>query len=295
MKRSLRSLLFLILSLCALTMTAFADMGPKDQLTIKVVNPPQEPYVLDLLAEGEPVASSTLSLEEFQAELEELGLSDSTLYYALISEVPSGWHACLCQHSGPPIWGTLTGRQSGDTMLHTFGYVGIPDTYRILIVTKSGETWTSDTYTRTVLQSSVTVDWETKEVSIPSTWQGYVLQFLATFVPTLLMEGLILFLFRYRQKRSWTVFGGVNLVTQGGLAVALSINAIQHGVGFGFFSLFLMAEIGVVIVESAAYMVLLKEHSKNRATAYGIAANAASALIGWFISRPVWEFVVSIS
>jgi len=295
MKRSLRLLFLLVLAGCIMTMTALADMGPKDQLTIKVVNPPQEPYVLDLLAEGVPAALSTLSQEEFEARMEELGLSDSILYYGLISEVPSGWHACLCQHSGPPIWGTLTGRQSGDTMLHTFGYVGIPDTYRILIVTKSGETWTSDTYTRTVLQSSVTVDWETKEVSIPSTWQGYVLQFLATFVPTLLMEGLILFLFRYRQKRSWTVFGGVNLVTQGGLAVALSINAIQHGVGFGFFSLFLMAEIGVVIVESAAYMVLLKEHSKNRATAYGIAANAASALIGWFISRPVWEFVVSIS
>ena len=180
-------------------------------------------------------------------------------------------------------------------MLHTFGYVGVPDTYRILMVTESGESWVSEPYTRTELQSSITVDLETKEVSIPSTWQGYLLQFLATFIPTLLMEGLILFLFRYRQKRSWKVFGCVNLVTQGALAVALSINAMQHGVGFGFFSLFLMAEIGVVIVESAVYMVLLKEHSKNRAAAYGIVANAASAAIGWFISQPVWEFVVSIS
>ena len=180
-------------------------------------------------------------------------------------------------------------------MLHTFGYVGVPDTYRILMVTESGESWVSEPYTRTELQSSITVDLETKEVSIPSTWQGYLLQFLATFIPTLLMEGLILFLFRYRQKRSWKVFGCVNLVTQGALAVALSINAMQHGVGFGFFSLFLMAEIGVVIVESAVYMVLLKEHSKNRAAAYGIVVNAASAAIGWFISQPVWEFVVSIS
>ena len=295
MKRSLRSLLFLILSLCALTMTAFADMGPKDQLTIKVVNPPQEPYVLDLLAEGEPVASSTLSLEEFQAELEELDLSVSTLYYALISEVPSGWHACLCQHSGPPIWGTLTGKQSGDTMLHTFGYVGVPDTYRILIVTESGEVWMSDTYTRTALQSSATVDWETKEVSIPSVWTGYALQFLATFLPTLLMEGLILFLFRYRQKRSWVIFGIANLATQGALAVALSVEAVQHGVSWGFLSLLVIAEGIILVVEAVAYVVLWKEHDRERAISCALVSNATSALIGWLISEPVWRFVVSIS
>ena len=109
------------------------------------------------------------------------------------------------------------------------------------------------------------------------------------------MEGLILLLFRYRQKRSWAVFGAVNLVTQGALAATLSVAAIRLGVGFGFFALFLLAELGIMIVETAAFMVLWKEHSRKRAAALGIAANAVSALVGWLISRPVWEFVVSIS
>ena len=295
MKRSLRVLFLLLLAVCTLTVTAFADMGPKEQLVVKVGNAPQEPYVLDLLAEGTPADCSTLSQDEFDARMEELGLSDSTLYYALISEVPTGWHACLAQHFGPPIWGSLTGTRNGDTMLHTFGYVGVPDVYRILIATESGDVWMSDTYTRTALQSSVTLDWETKTVTIPSTWEGYLLQFLATFVPTLLMEGLILLLFRYRQKRSWAVFGAVNLATQGALAATLSVAAIRLGVGWGFYSLLLMAETLVVIVESAAYMVLLKERSKSRAVFYGIVANTASAAIGWLISEPVWRFVVSIS
>ena len=108
MKRSLRSLFILILSFCALTMTAFADMGPKDQLTIKVVNPPQESYVLDLLAEGEPVSSSTLSLEEFQAELEELGLSDPALYYARSLRFPT---------AGEPVFPSLTVLPSGESWL----------------------------------------------------------------------------------------------------------------------------------------------------------------------------------
>ena len=295
MKRPFRVLVLLILAGCIMTMTAFADMGPKAQLTVKVEHPPQEPYVLDLLAEGVPNARAPLSQEDFDANMEELGLSDPTLYYALIAEVPSGWHACLSQPMGAPIWGTLTGKPGGEVMLHTFGYVGVPDTYRILIVTESGEIWMSDTCARTALQSSVTLDWETREVSIPSVWVGYALQFLATFVPTLLMEGLILFLFLYRQRRSWVVFCLVNLATQGALAAALSVQALHNGVGFGFFALFLLAELGIVIVESAAFMVLWKEHSRKRAAALGITANAVSALIGWLISQPVWEFVVSIS
>lgn len=44
MKRWFRSLLFLALAVSVLTVTVFADMGPKPQLTVKVVNPPEEPY-----------------------------------------------------------------------------------------------------------------------------------------------------------------------------------------------------------------------------------------------------------
>ena len=49
MRHFLRSTLFLLLTICTLTITAFADMGPKDQLTIKVENAPEELYYLDLL------------------------------------------------------------------------------------------------------------------------------------------------------------------------------------------------------------------------------------------------------
>ena len=80
-------------------------MGPKPQLTVKVEHPPQKTYILDLLAEGAPADCSALSQEEFNASMEELGFYDPTLYYALTSEVPKGWHACLSQNIAyPPIW-----------------------------------------------------------------------------------------------------------------------------------------------------------------------------------------------
>jgi len=285
MKRSLRLLFLLVLVSCIMTMTVLADMGPKPQLTVKVEHPPQELYYLDLLQETNQRPGS------FQNET-----LNAAMVTLLQDSVPSGWRACLAQPvSGPPIWGELTGTPSGDTMLHSFGYHGVPRTYRILIVTESGEVWMSDSYTRTALQSSATVDWETKEVSIPSVWTGYLLQFLATFLPTLLMEGLILFLFRYRQRRSWTVFGIANLATQGALAVALSVEAVQHGVSWGFLSLLVIAEGIILVVEAVAYVVLWKEHDRERAISCALVSNAASALIGWLISEPVWRFVVSIS
>ena len=158
MKRSLRSMLFLLLAVCTLTVTAFADMGPKGQLVVKVKNAPQELYYLDLLRETEHRPGSFKN--------ETLNAAMLTL---LQDSVPSGWRACLAQPvSGPPTQGSLIGEERGDTMLHTFGY-SVPRTYRILIVTESGEVWMSKTYTRTVLQSSVTLDRETKTVTIPST------------------------------------------------------------------------------------------------------------------------------
>ena len=297
MKHSIRTLLVLMLTLCTLTVTAFADMGPKSQLMVKVEHPPQEAYVLDLLEEGNsdvpPI--SALPEDDFLRELEFIGLTDPTLYESLLAAVPDGWRACLCQPYGAPIWGSLIGEPDGDTMLHAFNYFGVPDVYRILIVTESGEIWISDTLTRDALQSSATVDWAAKTASAPPVWVGYALQFLATFLPTLLLEGLILLLFRYRQKRSWAVFGVTNLVTQGALAATLSINVIRHGAGFGFLLLFAAAEFAVLVVEAVAYVVLLKERSRKTAVFYALAANAVSAGVGRLISEPVWRFVVSIS
>ena len=40
---------------------------------------------------------------------------------------------------------------------------------------------------------------------------------------------------------------------------------------------------------------LLSGHSKGRAALYTVAANLASAFLGYYLAEPVWRFVVSIS
>ena len=164
MKRnSLCALICALLASLALTTFAFADFGPKPQLTVRVENAPQEPYYLDLLAEGDWDAEDEDSNDgiDWSYHGKENTL-DPALLTSLRDNVPTGWHACVAQGTtGAPIYGELYSEStdaSGND-LHVFGYHGVPSTYRIILVTQSGKVWLSDELERRVLQSSVTVHW----------------------------------------------------------------------------------------------------------------------------------------
>ena len=307
MKRnSLRALVCALLASLVLTTFAFADSGPKPQLTVRVENAPQEPYYLDLLAEGDWNESGESSYDgvdwSYHGKEDTL---DPALLTSLRDNVPVGWHACVAQGTtGAPIWGELyaEGTDAFGNDLHVFGYHGVPSTYRIILVTESGKVWISDTLERKVLQSSVTVHWaddaESTTVTVPSTVTGYLLQFLATLVPTLLIEGILLLLFQYSWKQNWKAFLLVNLVTQGVLAAASSVLNLQNGAALWNYFLFLLPmEAVVLLIELYLYAGrgLLTGHSKGRAALYAVTANFASAFLGYYLAEPVWNFVVSIS
>jgi len=287
MKRSCRSLLFLLLAVLVLTVSAFADMGPKSQLIVRVKQAPEELYYLDLLAEG-----SAVDLHDYLSE-EERAKLDPALLESLIAAVPKDWHACVAQGvKGAPIFGKLTADKDG---IHQFSYHGVPWTYRILMVTKNGEVYLSDVQERTVLQSSVTVDWSKQTLSVPPVWAGYALQFAATFFPTLFLEGLILvFMGLTRNRRNWIPFFVINLITQGALAAWCSVTFLREGFGIMFMLLFVPAEVLITVVETLLYRRTLTDCTLTRATVYAVFANVCSAVLGWFLSEPVWRFVVSI-
>ncbi|WP_418483174.1 hypothetical protein [Dysosmobacter sp.] len=298
MKKSLRFCVLLALAAALLTVSAFADTGPKPQLTVKVTNPPEELYYLDLLAEGdwEHAGDADYSGLDWSYSEEEIAALDSDLLDALRAAVPDGWHACTAQGTnGAPMWGDLIGSDAGGVRLHSFRYHGVPDTYRIILVTKSGESWVSGVLHRATLQSSATVDWAARTANAPSPAMAYALQFLCTLLPTLLIEGLLLFAFGYRSKRSWLVFLLVNLVTQGGFAVYLAVTVLNHGVSGWSLIFYIPIEVIITLVELLLYRRLLTEKNKARAAVYAIAANLCSAVLGLWLIDPLWHFIVSIS
>jgi hypothetical protein len=304
-RKSLRTLVCALLASLALTTFAFADNGPKPQLIVRVKNAPQEPYYLDLLAKGDWDAEDGNRIDgiDWNYDGKEDTL-DPDLLALLRDNVPAGWHACVAQGTtGAPMWGELyaEGTDASGNALHWFGYVGVPSTYRIILVTESGKVWVSDILNRRVLQSSVTVNWSDDTsavtVSVPSTIPGYLLQFVATLVPTLLIEGALLLLFRYSWKKNWETFLLVNVLTQGFLAVASVYVTAHNGVSAWYLFFFLLpAELIILLVELYLYAGcgLLTGHSKGRAAAYAITANLASAVLGYYLAVPVWRLVVSI-
>ena len=305
-RKSLRTLVCALLASLALTTFAFADNGPKPQLIVRVKDAPQEPYYLDLLAKGDWDAEDGNRIDgiDWNYDGKEDTL-DPDLLALLRDNVPAGWHACVAQGTtGAPMWGELyaEGTDASGNALHWFGYVGVPSTYRIILVTESGKVWVSDILNRRVLQSSVTVNWSDDTsavtVSVPSTIPGYLLQLVATLVPTLLIEGIILLLFQYSWKQNWKAFLLVNLITQGLLAIASSVYAIQSGPNmFSYLIFFLPAELFILIAEAYLYAGrgMLKGHSKKRAAAYAVTANLISAILGYYLAEAVWRLVVSIS
>lgn len=303
MKHMLRRLTLASLAAVLLTVSALADSGPKPLLTVRVENAPEEGYYLDLVAEGEyeghtyGSGESEYSGIDWSYSDEEAAALDTELLDALRAAVPEGYHACTAEGTGgAPMWGELEGTPTGrqGEFLHTFRYFGVPDTYQILIATAGGDTYLFPPCTRTALQSSVTVDWETKSVEVPPAWIGYVLQFLCTLLPTLVIEGVVLVLFGFSWKENRKPFLLVNLVTQGALAVYFSVTAVQSGVGWWYFFLLVPAEVVIAFVEGGLYTRLLTG-SRHRAFAYGITANLCSALLGLLTVEPLWRWIVSIS
>lgn len=96
---------------------------------------------------------------------------------------------------------------------------------------------------------------------------------------TLLIEGALFWLFRYRKKRSWLVFLFVNLATQGLLSILLSNGNISP---FLIYDLWL-AEIPVFFIEMIIMPILIVEHSKPRTVLFAFIANAVSLVAGIFI------------
>lgn len=304
MKKSLRNSILLLLTAMLLTVSALADSGPKAQLTVKVENAPSEPYYLDLLEKGDYQGHTygsgdgddTYSGLDWSYSEEEIAALDDELLDALRAAVPEGWHACTAQGTnGAPMYGDLIGEPIGSTRLHIFGYHGVPDTYRILIVTKSGESWVSDTLHRATLQSSATVDWAKRTASAPSAAVAYLLQFFCMLLPTLLIEGVLLYVFGYRSKKSWKRFLLVNLITQGGFAVYLAVTVLNHGVSGWSLLFYIPIELVITLAEVLLDRWLLTEKGKGRAMGYAIVANIHSATVGLLLIDPLWKLIVSIS
>lgn len=100
---------------------------------------------------------------------------------------------------------------------------------------------------------------------------------------TLLFEGIVFWLFRFRQKRSWLIFLVINIVTQGILNTWLNSGGSPMP-SYLIFSL-IIGEVFVFAFEMITFPIFIKEHKKSYILIYAFIANLVSLIAGgYFIS-----------
>ena len=263
----------LLLCLLCLVPTAYADIGPKPEVTITVVNAPEGVLYLDLLAQGEPMD---------QPYSNSNGECDPALLDNLRSLEGDGW--VLAYTTGvarnAPVFGDVRPREDGTWR---FSYVGLPETFRVAAATADEAKAAEVSYTRDFVDNIV-YDWQANTVreATPPPLR-FLIRLAATLIPTLLIEGALFWLFVFRERRGWLVFLAVNTATQVGLHLAVGSILPQAGWHFLNYTLtILIPELIVWMAEAAAYAFLLREHSRGRRVGYAFAANFASFLLGYF-------------
>ena len=270
--RPARILALVILCLICLVLPAHADMGPKPDLTVTVVNAPEGACYVDLLHEASG---------QYLFPMDETGY-DPQLIASLRTLEGDGWQlALLTGTGGIPIFGDLTPNASGQ---YVYSYHGLPDTFRLAVATSQGAQAVEQPYTRNRFHTVLVYDWSTNTLTerTPAALY-YLIQLSSTLVPTLIIEGLVLLAFGFRQKRTWLIFLLTNVVTQLGLHLFCSNQIVSSAQGQFAYYLMLMTlpELIILVVETAVYLSCLREHSMGRRAGYGVCANLASFLIGF--------------
>ena len=122
----------------------------------------------------------------------------------------------------------------------------------------------------------LTLDLDTQTLSNGLYPGRYAIIVTIRLLTTLIMEGVIFFLFGFTEKKSWTRFLIINLLTQA------FVNLMLYGVDSEASALlgYILVEIVVFLTEISAFPIAVKEHSRLRAVIYALTANAISLYVG---------------
>lgn len=256
---------------------AMADMGPKPELNIAVENFPAEEYYLDLLIEGDAGDHLYGNIKNTSDEI------DPVLIELLKQNRETGWHLGITDGTNIPMSGKLTGEEKDGKMYHRFGYVGVPNSFKVIVVTKDGTVKISGQYDRKNFVSNMVYDFHENTLRTRSPIAlAYLLQFMSTCIPTLLIEGILLLVFGFRGKKNWIVFLGANIATQVFLTVTLGTALIRSGL-LAAMLVQIPIELIILVMETIVYNFLLEGRSRGRRVGYGITANLCTWVLGFFM------------
>jgi hypothetical protein len=281
------TLLFLLALLVMGSWTVHADAGPKPELRITLINPPDEPYVLDLLVSPNCEASECwIDEERFEG-------IDPALIDMIEAQQSDQWVGVLTHGVSYPIFGDLQGSLVNGYRVHTFTY-RLPDAFKIIVVTESGKTVISEVITRDAFMMNLRFDLDSNTILRPELWKQLIFQFGSTLIPTLLVELFLLVLFGLWSRRNFKVSVIANVLTQLLLSATMGLVLIQAGLLAGIV-VYLLMEGVVMLIEALIYWKAFdKKHKTGRKILYAITANFVSFIVGFAVISQTYLFLLQL-
>lgn len=266
MKKIISIIFLSIVIMFAFPMQVSADMGPKPEINVEIINPPNEHYYVALLCKG-------THIEEYH--------NDKPLINYLWNCNKDGWSVATYMGSSFHI------REFEEEHSFNFGY-DVPDTFKILVITDSGTEYISNVVNRKAFYSKVTYDISTntaKEHINFSVILEFSFHFLCTCIGTIIVEYLLLSKFDLKNKHNIKYFIICNVITQLMLYISLGYsNYISALHLYNYPALLGFNEIFIVIFECIFYSIAFKNDCNKRcivnSIGFGIIGNVLSCLGG---------------
>ena len=280
-KRVIAFVLCIVMGL-TLSVTAYADIGPKASVQIAFTGIEGQTYYGTLLSERRSTGPS--SAWDGRSEY----------YHYKYGE------------EGRPIWEKFVQYEDADGFYFLQEWWDCsednalrwtyrpPSVYKILLYFPESDSFmVSPIYEQYAFDSYYTVDLSdlssplTAKQTYDYTWE--LISLAARIILTILLELAIALLFGYREKRLLKFIAVVNVITQ--VILNVSLNVVNYHSGYLAFILsYILFELIVFAVEAVAFAALLyrfseKEQKRGKIIFYAFAANALSFVLGFWLAR----------
>ncbi|MBE6846918.1 MAG: hypothetical protein E7503_02140 [Ruminococcus sp.] len=286
MKHTIRSIIVFWSILCIAILLPVcrvsADIGPKPSMELHIENPPEGVYYVDLLVE----ANTPPNPDDYENRR-----WDPVMFDALIGYYEDGYRARLRGDFGV----NFDIEQSNDNHINDFTYM-LPDSFKVIIVTEQGECIASENSldpmryncvaTFNCADLTLTESKDAIRERVFEVIRSILLEFLITCSLTLLLEGIVLLLFRLKlKKQDWKVFALTNLATQILLYIILWLNP----------NWWIKAEVVILVIETVVFQIWMHPANCAKRIRLGIAAvlaNLISAITGFlpYVVRFFYRF-----
>ena len=235
-----------------------ADTGPKPTINITLKNMTDSNYLIDLVSNFENRPDDIEKIVDNYIDYQDRPIykyHDGTWYATAIRD----WL----------LFGSILGNSE---YKHTFTYFGVPDEFMVIIEMPDGTLKVTDKIIKTSFNFDIEIDVNDMKVTNMVGQETNYWKCLGILLLTIVIETLLALLFKTKKY---------HIIALTNLATNVCLQLLMFNFNLSLFQ-FVLAEIAIVGIEAAVYLITIKLN-KTKIAIYTILANLITALLTFFI------------